>query len=148
VATSRGPTSRGPCLHHWTVAVTWDVSWLYLHLWQLSLLTTTITLLLFVYHQHYTLTCGHNNNYNKLIMSVTGGGSSSARLQCVCYRQIQTTTAFHRFIRHLSTVSLRVPYSTRDDTRLTTVGGGVLPRSRYRTSRPISVQPWDAMARH
>ena len=32
--------------------------------------------------------------------------------------------------------------------RLTTGGGGVLPRSRYCTSGPITMQCWDAMARH
>ena len=30
---------------------------------------------------------------------------------------------------------------------LTTGGGGVLPRSRYRTPGPISVQPWDGSER-
>jgi len=34
------------------------------------------------------------------------------------------------------------PSSYACHTGLTTGGGGVLPRSRYRTPGPISVQPW------
>jgi len=39
------------------------------------------------------------------------------------------------------------PSSYACHTGLTTGGGGVLPRSRYRTPGPISVQPWDAVIR-
>jgi len=40
------------------------------------------------------------------------------------------------------------PSSYECHTGLTTGGGGVLPRSRYCTPGPISVQPRDAVTRH
>jgi len=58
-----------------------------------------------------------------------------------------------RSTRHMSDSKMCLldalgPSSYACHTGLTTGGGGVLPRSRYRMPRPISMQPWDTTAHH